>query len=885
MLPIAKQPVSPSFPVANQTVQQPQQRFPVANQQQNIPQYIQPNTQTEQAKAKERVAQTTYTPEEQAQINQALSEDENYQALLKELEGIDIESDAKIQNLAQVIKDKWGTVYNMTDIYRNISQQDPAFAQHVKQSYLDPFDASKGVYANSTQASIRKLADITKRYGIKKDSLADKALVWYREGLKTQGSDKGFFDQLRSDVRDVSRMGKNKEIRIPKVEQYTLQDLKRDLPNDWQKVVAADAELKPMLDKYYNEVQNTLKKIYPNVEKDLEPWQKALDSLEAGRASLSNSAYRSAKAEILTKMNKIRKGKRLDYRTNYYHHYKEGSNEGIGGLADIFNNPATIDPELAGISEFTQPKTKWEAWRQRREGATWLKPSAIKSMLKYVPSAEYMININPHIAKFRNLAKNVTEGTIKTKNANNMIQYLTNFADNLAGKTNNTFLDRFLTNNADSKRLIPRLIRWTNNRVKGNTVLGKFSSAINQLANIPAGIARIKSVKALTKAIGQTVVGNSAIKQSNFISERYMSDIKEQFDTRAIEQPKKFAKWLMSSTDKLGTTFIWNGAYNKAVAQNNPNPIKYADELTRSIVAGRGVGEVPLWQQSSTFQLIAPFQLEVANLWHIMGDMTKEKDFAGLVVLMLANYLFNKTTELITGNSVLFDLLGAAEDALFEEDIIQSLVKGELPQFSGNNALQVVGRLGGEVLSNVPLGQTVATVFPEYAKDIETPIGNINLSRQSLFGENDPTRFGTSPLIVKGFQDPLFKLAMPWGGDQLKRTIEGVSAFSKGRSEKNGKMRFPIAKTPGSFAQSALFGQYSTSEAREYFDQGRAPLGVKETDKIQHMADAGIDMQTAYDMIRALKRYSKKAQKQAYIRNYKGLSDTQKMRFAKIYFD
>jgi hypothetical protein len=289
------------------------------------------NTQgrAQEARLNEERRQTsTYTPEEQAELQSILEDDENYQSLLKELSGTNIESDFEIQTLAKTIKDKWGLTYNMTDIYRTMARQNPEFAKRVKADYLDPFDQSKGDYARGFTGSVQKVADITKKYGIKKGSKMDKALIWFREGQRVT--------KYENAVDDTG-----KKYQAPVTEKYTLEDLKREHPKDWQKVVEADKELKVINDEYFNRISETLKQIYPNVEERTAPWESALKDLEEQKYTLSEEAYKSGKAELLAKIQKERKGKRLDYRQNYYHHYKDVI-EGLAGLQNIFDTPATL---------------------------------------------------------------------------------------------------------------------------------------------------------------------------------------------------------------------------------------------------------------------------------------------------------------------------------------------------------------------------------------------------------------------------------------------------------------------------------------------------------------------------------------------------------------
>jgi hypothetical protein len=312
--------------------------------------------------------------------------------------------------------------------------------------------------------------------------------------------------------------------------------------------------------------------------------------------------------------------------------------------------------------------------------------------------------------------------------------------------------------------------------------------------------------------------------------------------------------------------------YRQAVAQGIKNPIKYADEITRGLVAGRGIAEVPLAQQSRVFQVVAPFQLEVANMWHVMGDMVKEKDFGGIVALMIGNYIFNEAAEELTGSRVTFDPINAMEEALSEDDtnLFQKgynlLVKGEKPTLKEDiTPLKLGGRLGGEVLSNVPMGQTIAsTIFPENRSTITLPTGEYTIpGRQELFGESDPTRYGSGVLVAKGLANPLYKLVPSLGGAQAEKTIKGLKAVNeKGdyiNTDKGKKLRYPIEDKTGNKIKAALFGKYSLAESQKYFRDNNLPLSENQTKEFEKRVAAGENPKAVYDdmmkerKIRALK--------------------------------
>jgi hypothetical protein len=85
---------------------------------------------------------------------------------------------------------------------------------------------------------------------------------------------------------------------------------------------------------------------------------------------------------------------------------------------------------------------------------------------------------------------------------------------------------------------------------------------------------------------------------------------------------------------------------------------------------------------------------------------------------------------------------------------------------------------------------------------------------------------------------PLYYLALPVGGGQIKKTYEGLSMFDddlpiSGSYTESGKLRFPVEDTIPNRIQAALFGQYASKDARYYFDNDIAPLGAEQIQEYQ----------------------------------------------------
>ncbi len=560
------------------------------------------------------------------------------------------------------------------------------------------------------------------------------------------------------------------------IDQKTLQKL---APKDWQKVVKADQWFRQAYNQLLNEVNTTRVRIYPN-----DP------------------------SKIIPK------------RQDYYRHFREMA-QGIKGLKNIADTPAHIASSLSGVSEFTKPKSKWLSLAQKRLGVA-TDVDAVGGFLDYLKGSSYAKNIDPQISKFRNLASELAEATAPgTKNAgkvNNFIEFLNDFSNDLAGKTNP--IDRTFQKWIPGGRKAFKAISWMNSRVKANVILGNVSSSLAQIFNVPQGMAEA-GPKSAIKGVGRTLasifVKNKPMNKSTFIKERYFRTY-DKFDVGLLKQPKRFAIWMVQVLDEVGTKYIWNSIYDKALSLGTKNPIKYADDITRNMVAGRGIGEVALAQKAKVFQMVAPFQVEVGNLWWVMKDWVSAKEFGKLVAFSVYSYLFNRGAEKIRGSGVSFDPVNAMVDAIntFKEE-----------DNKGIGAIRAGGRLAGEALSNVPVGQTLAAVYPEYG--ITIPGTGEKLTRKEFFGREDPTRFGGGALFTKGIQDPLYKLLPSYGGQQIRRTIEGLGTIKEGvATTKKGNIQFQGPQSLIGKAQTAVFGKYSTPEARKYFET----QGVSESKSI-----------------------------------------------------
>ena len=407
--------------------------------------------------------------------------------------------------------------------------------------------------------------------------------------------------------------------------------------------------------------------------------------------------------------------------------------------------------------------------------------------------------------------------------------FLKNYSRDLAGKTNP--IDRPFQENFIWRKLF-RIFDFANSRFKTNAVVGNLSSTLAQVFNVPQGVAQAGARNA-SRAIPSTMRSlwrnDGASAQSRFLTERYF-DGYAAFDEGILHNTKKFAVWTTMIGDKVGTMYIWNSLHRKALADGVADPIRYADDWTRRMVAGRGVGEVPIVQKSRITQIVIPFQLEVTNMWYALADIVRHSPNGiniakKLVEFSVAAAIMNGVTRRIRGSDVSFDPIQALIDAYGEYQDDEGL---------GTNTLQAAGRLGGEVLSNFPGGQTIASIYPEYggnAFGFEFP------TRKKFFGEGDPTRFGTGGLpVVAAAQHPLTRIGLPYGGRQVEKTLAGMETLMRGHAEtKKGAVKTPVERNIPNVLRGLMFGPNATTEMQEYNESGQKPLGEMQSEKYKKM--------------------------------------------------
>lgn len=223
----------------------------------------------------------------------------------------------------------------------------------------------------------------------------------------------------------------------------------------------------------------------------------------------------------------------------------------------------------------------------------------------------------------------------------------------------------------------------------------------------------------------------------------------------------------------------------------------------------------------------------------------------------------------LLGDKPLFDPIDAAIDS--------AGILMDTDKKFGDKIEGVGQRMFGEAAGSLPYGNT----FLPMVLDEQT--------RQSFFGEDDPTRYGTGQIgfrqaadtvgAAKGKEDVL-QTGAAWfpvvGGKQLERVVKGAQAqgilphvtynykegvdglnarfnqFPASYSNK-GAYRFSIEEDIANLARLYGFGEFATREGKEYIAEGRKPFSEQKTEKIEKAYAAGISVSQFEDYFERVK--------------------------------
>lgn len=554
----------------------------------------------------------------------------------------------------------------------------------------------------------------------------------------------------------------------------------------------------------------------------------------------------------------------IQYHKGYFPHFTEDKQGPIAKLFGWKTKNDDIPTDIAGLTENFNPDRSWQSFNKHRTGDS-TDYSFMKGLDNYVQgSLDWIYHIDDiqnrraleNEIRYRHSEKGIQDRIEKinsneeysaeeaqaqidmvwedAKNPlNNFVSTFRTQTNTLAGKKSS--MDREAEQ--DSNRRFYSTVTNLSNRVNANMVGGSISSALTNFIPITqswAEVSPISSLQAMKEAIASYHTNDGTIDKSDFLTNRLRKNdalYKSWWDKAGDK-----IGWLMEACDDFTSQTVWRSKYMENISNgmSEAEAIKNADQFAENIMAGRSRGNAPAIFDSKrpAIKMLTAFQLEVNNQYQYMfkdlpqemQNETKGKMIAAYGKMFVGAYVYNAVYSSLTGRDAAFDPISIIEGVLrdmglFDED--EEKEPGE-----------IVGNLVADIIEEVPF---VGGLMGGGRIPISSALPYDGISTESIQNLITDISEGDMESIWKEMLNPVFYLVSPaGGGGQLRKTLQGLKMFDDdlpiaGSYTDSGKLRFSVDDNLPTRLQAAVFGQYASENARDYFDNGRSPLTKKQT--------------------------------------------------------
>lgn len=478
------------------------------------------------------------------------------------------------------------------------------------------------------------------------------------------------------------------------------------------------------------------------------------------------------------------------------------------------------------------------------------------------------------------------------------VTWLNDYTNRLAGKQ--TMFDRAIES-FTGRRFLNIGNRLT--KIFGEaTIVGNFSSALNQTAQIPQLIRAVGNVNVL-HAMNDIITGETRRgdwdKQSDFLTGKRGVDYVS--DPSGYQKVMDFASIPFAAVDDVTSQLYVRAKYVQCIKQgmDHDAAMKAADRFATEMVGSRIQGAKPMVFEIKILKPFTTFQLEIANNWaYITQDLPAQyqeyakqngtakaaaKVAGDTLKYLISAWLMNMLADKLYGGSpapldligYTFDALGADKGLTGNEYMLRAmdnlaenltgerkLGTEEMPESVDTGA--AAGALLKDVARDLPyvsnIGSAMGLVdsrmplpaFPrKTGKDLwNTAAGGIDLLRG---GDGEKAKQAAQQLPGDALKEARTWLPM---GNQLYKTYTGAKALLRGGSFQGSgdeeEMQYQMPRNLMTGAKALAFGANSTKAAQDWFASGYDNLSAKETKAYRQLTGNGVDEKTAYDIMRQI---------------------------------
>ena len=639
----------------------------------------------------------------------------------------------------------------------------------------------------------------------------------------------------------------------------------------------------------------------------------------------------------------------VSYRRGYFPHFTENEESILARFGRELGFTGTVSPlptTINGLTSRFRPGIRYFKNANERLGYA-TAYNAIKGLDLYLDTASDVIFHTEDVQRMRALETQIRyrasdEGirkqmdAIKANNAldpdqkqqlidelskngrtrmSHMAAWLTEYTNVLAGKR--TGADRWLEEHIPQK--IYNFMRKAQQRVGANMVAANIGSAVTNFIPLTQAWAQTSTVnmmKGMWYTLANYVQADGLDQQSVFINNRSGYHGLSQ---SSMDKASEIAGWVMEHIDGFVTGSIVRARTieNMQRGMSQQSALEEADQFASGIMADRSKGATPLMYtvRSPIVKMFTQFQLEVNNeLSWIFKDMRPQERKKGVLALVKAllkfaigAWLYNEAAEAVFGRRPALDPLDMLNDTVGDvsgykvpntwqamaeygvnpknwdyttekktpEEVwkgFASRVVDELPN------TQLLAMFGLDEWMGLDLqGNRIAVIsaFPDMEK----------VNKALLSSKEDMATKKKAQVLVDELSKPLSYAALPMGGGQVRKSLQGIMSVVNGgkyklNNEGEQQLQYPTytdrpGDVPLKLAQGVLFGRTATQEAQDWIENGFKSLSVKETKAYQAITEGGEDQRKTYTFVQAIKNVEKEYDKKMLLKSY-SISDTAK---------
>lgn len=639
----------------------------------------------------------------------------------------------------------------------------------------------------------------------------------------------------------------------------------------------------------------------------------------------------------------------VSYRRGYFPHFTENEESILARFGRELGFTGTVSPlptTINGLTSRFRPGIRYFKNANERLGYA-TAYNAIKGLDLYLDTASDVIFHTEDVQRMRALETQIRyrasdEGirqqmdAIKANDALNpdqkqqlidelskngrtrmshMAAWLTEYTNVLAGKR--TGADRWLEEHIPQK--IYNFVRKAQQRVGANMVAANIGSAVTNFIPLTQAWAQTSTVnlmKGMWYTLANYAQADGLDQQSVFINNRSGYHGLSQ---SSMDKASEIAGWVMEKIDGFTTGSIVRARVieNMQRGMSQQSALEEADQFASGIMADRSKGATPLMYtvRSPIVKMFTQFQLEVNNeLSWIFKDMLPQERKKGVLALakallkfLIGAWIYNEAAEAIFGRRPALDPLDMLNDTVGDvsgykvpntwqamaeygvnpknwdyttekktpEEVwkgFASRVVDELPN------TQLLAMFGLDEWMGLDLqGNRIAVIsaFPDMEK----------VNKALLSSKEDMATKKKVQVLVDELSKPLSYAALPMGGGQVRKSLQGIMSVVNGgkyklNNEGEQQLQYPTytdrpGDVPLKLAQGVLFGRTATQEAQDWIENGFKSLSVKETKAYQAITEGGEDQRKTYTFVQAIKNVEKEYDKKMLLKSY-SISDTAK---------